>query len=186
MINIRQFSNDLAASNVEVIYSGPIWASGIDGMAELLLKRLEYDDMPLKASQAVFSAFVEQMNNMLMFSAESEQSEESGGKKKKVPRGVYILGVDGPAYFILTGNSVTPQCADALKERLSLLNSMSKDELRQYYKQQLKAGCECRCDDLGLIEVARRVTEPIKYNFEPLDDGLMYFTMYLTINQGRE
>ena len=32
--NIRQYSKMLEENNVHVIYSGPIWASGIDGMAD--------------------------------------------------------------------------------------------------------------------------------------------------------
>jgi hypothetical protein len=46
----------LSENNIHVIYSGPIWSSGIDGIAEMLIKRLEFDDMPFSASQSVFSA----------------------------------------------------------------------------------------------------------------------------------
>jgi hypothetical protein len=177
----------LEENNIEVIYSGPIWASGIDGMAEMLMRRLEYDDVPMSASQAVFSVFVEQMNNMLMYSAEKERHTASDGTVIETSRGVYILGIKDLTYFIQTGNAVTPHSAETLKKRLDHLNTLDKKELRQFYRQQMKAendNPESRGAGIGLIEIARRATEPVKYKFEPIDGGLQYFTMYVTIGQG--
>jgi len=177
----------LDENHIEVIYCGPIWASGIDGMAEMLLKRLAYDDPPLSASQAVFSVFVEQMNNMLMYSAEKERHTYHDGTVAEVSRGIYILGIKDSTYFIQTGNAVTSCSASILKERLDYLNSLDKKELRQYYKERMKAendNPESRGAGIGLIEIARRATEPIGYSFEPLDGGLQYFTMFITIGQG--
>jgi len=81
--NIMQYSKLLAEHNISIIYSGPLWAEGIDGMAEFLQKRLDMDDMPLSESQAVFSVFVEQMNNMLMYSAEKEKHEHPDGNVQR-------------------------------------------------------------------------------------------------------
>jgi len=185
--DVREYSNMLDGHFIEVIYSGPIWASGIDGMAEMLLKRLEFDDTTLSASQSVFSVFVEQMNNMLMYSAEKERHICSSGKTVEASKGVYILAVRGTDYFIQTGNAVSSVNAEILKSRIDHLNTMDKKELRQYYKQQMMAdnnNPQSKGAGIGLIEIARRASEPIEYSFEQLDGGLQYFTMFLTIKQG--
>ena len=185
--NIRQYNNMLVDNCIEVIYSGPIWASGIDGMAEMLLKRLEYNDIPLNASQSVFSVFVEQMNNMLMYSADKEEHIDPDGNPIKISRGVYVLGIKDSTYLIQTGNTVTPQSAEILKKRIDHLNTLDKKGLRQYYKQRMMAdndNPESKGAGIGLIEIARRATEPIAYEFEPLDGGYQYFSMYITIKQG--
>jgi len=185
--DFNQYRNMLKENNIEVIYSGPIWASGIDGLAEMLLKRLEYEDIPLSASQSVFSVFVEQMNNMLMYSAEKENQVNSNGGEMKTSKGVYILGIKDSTYFIQTGNIVTASNAKILKTRIDYLNTLDKKELRKYYRQQIMAendNPESKGAGLGLIEIARRATELVKYEFEPLENGLQYFSMYVTIKQG--
>jgi len=185
--NVRKYNEMLTDSNVEVVYSGPIWSSGIDGMAEMLLKRLEYEDIPLNASQSVFSVFVEQMNNMLMYSAEKHCLANSGGTRSSASKGIYILGVRDGAYFIQTGNVVSQSNADILRTRIDHLNTLDKKELRLYYKQQLMADNDnpnSKGAGIGLIEIARRASEPIKYEIDELGDGLLYFTMYVTIKQG--
>jgi hypothetical protein len=187
--DIHQCNEALAEHDIQVIYSGPIWANGIDGMAEMLLRRLEYDEIPRSASQSVFSAFVEQMNSMLMYSADKERRAGSDGKGSEVSQGVYVFGIKDSSYFIQTGNVVTLHSAEMLKVHLDYLNTLDKKELREYYKQQLRdenendpKGWE---SGMGLIEIARRAAGPIEYSFEPLEDGLQYFTMYITIWQGQ-
>jgi len=185
--NVHEYNKMLAENHIDVIYSGPIWASGIEGIAEMLLRRLEYDDISMTASQSVFSVFIEQMNNILMYSAEKEQHTLTNGKQIEASKGIYILGIKNFSYFIQTGNAVTSKNAEILKQRIDHLNTMDKNELRQYYKQQIKAdndNPESRGAGIGLIEIARRATEPIGYELKPLDGDLQYFSMYITIKQG--
>jgi len=182
--NFKKYSQLLKEYNVNVLYSGPIWAGGIDGMAEMLQRRLDFDDLPLSASQSVFSVFVEQMNNMLMYSAEKELFESSSGKNKETSIGIFILGIQGKKYFIQTRNVVSENNMEILKERIDLLNTMDKKELRQYFKEQAKAeneNPESKGAGLGLIEIARRASSGIEYEFSPFSEGFNYFSMYVSI-----
>ena len=185
-LNIRQYGKMLEDNQISVIYSGPICANGIDGMAEMLLKRLEFDDIPLNSSQSIFSIFVELMNNMLMYS-EKEFKNHSEEERKEMSKGIFILGAHDGMYFIQTGNVITNTNAEILKTRIDYLNTLDKKELRNYYKQQLSAkndNPESRGAGIGLIEIARRATDSIKYELESYGDGLYYFTMYITVTQG--
>ena len=186
-LNARQYSKELEKNNISVIYSGPIWADGIDSIAEMLLRRLEYEVIPMSASQSIFSVFVEQMNNMMMYSAEKEDLFDSRGKQIEVSKGIFIMGVQDETYFIESGNAVSSTSAAILKERIDHLNSLDRKELRQYYKERMKAendNPESQGAGLGLIEIARRASSTIKYEIEPQDNGLQYFTMYIKIEQG--
>jgi hypothetical protein len=187
--DMRSYNKMLTDNNIYVIYSGPIWANGLDGIAEMLLKRLEYDELSLSSSQSVFSIFVEQMNNMMMYSAEKETKTVSGGHSLDVSKGIFILGIQGTTYFIQSGNMVTEHSAKILKERIDHLNTLDKKELRKYAKQQLHAdndNYESKGAGIGLIEIARRATEPIEYGFEDDGNGYKYFTMYIRICGGKE
>jgi hypothetical protein len=182
--NILEYSKMLADNNISIIYSGPLWAEGIDGMAEFLQRRLDMDDMPLNVSQAVFSVFVEQMNNMLMHSAEIEKHERPDIGLRETARGVFVLGSCDKTYYIQTGNVVNDLSVEILKSRIDHLNTLDKKELRNLYKEQLRAendNPESRGAGIGLTEIARRASSKIEYEFVPYGDGLSYFTMYVTI-----
>ena len=188
-MNILKHSKMLQDNNIEIIYAGPIWADGIDGMAKMLLKRLEFDGITFNASQSVFSIFVEQMNNMMMYSAEKEQHVNNDGVKTEAAKGIFILGIKNSTYFIQTGNAVKASSAKILKERIDRLNNMDKKELRQYYGERINSdnsNPESRGAGVGLIEIARRASSPIEYELEPLDNDLQYFTMYVKIKQGEK
>jgi len=183
-LNILEYGKLLAEHNINMIYSGPLWAEGIDGMADFLQKRLDMDEMPLSESQAVFSVFVEQMNNMLMYSAEKEKQERPETGPAETSSGIFVLGSHDKSYYVQTGNVIKDSNVGLLKERIDFLNTLDKKELRQFYKEQMKAendNPESRGAGLGLTEIARRATSKIEYEFFPYGEGLSYFTMYVTV-----
>ncbi|MCL2254844.1 MAG: SiaB family protein kinase [Lachnospiraceae bacterium] len=182
-LNIPDYVKSLVDNKISVMYSGPVWADGIDGMAEMLQRRLDIDNLPLNASQSVFSVFVEQMSNILMYSAEKETFSELDNARD-LSKGVFILGIKEESYFIYTGNLVGNKNADILKKRIDHLNTLDKKELRKFFRERTHAendNPESKGAGLGLIEVARRASSKIEYNFEPQDDGMQYFTMYIEI-----
>ena len=182
--NVPEYVKILSKHNIAVIYSGPVWSGGIDGMSEMLQRRLDIDNLTLDISHSVFSVFVEQMNNMLMYSADKEILTAKDGAKAEVSKGIFVLGVKEKTYFVYTGNVLTNHSAEILKERIEHLNTLDKKELRKYYKERLKSendNPESKGAGLGLIEIARRATSKIAYNLTEHDDGRQYFTIYVEI-----
>jgi hypothetical protein len=174
----------LAENHIILVYSGPLWSEGLDGLAEMLQRRFDLEDLPMGVSQAVFSVFVEQMNNMMMYSTETVLVSNSDSTQREVAKGVFILGAVDKNYFIQTGNIIKNSSIEQLKSRIDYLNSIDKKEMRQYYKEQMKAeneNPESRGAGVGLIEIARRATSKIDYEFTPYSDGLSYFSMYVII-----
>ena len=183
MVGWHKMLND---KKITLIYSGPLWAEGIGGLAGTLKRRFEFDKLPLETSQAVFSVFVEQMNNMLMYSVEKEKFE-TPSEKSESPKGTFILGKDGKTYFIQTGNVIKNEKAELVKNRIDYLNKLDKNELRKFYKEQLRLSDdnpESKGAGLGFIEIARRISSKIDYSFVPYDEGLTYFSLYVTIGGG--
>jgi len=176
----------LRENQITLVYSGPLWAEGIGGVAGTVKKRLEYDNMPLEASQEVFSVFVEQMNNMLMYSQETEQFTALDDRHSRAPKGTFILGTQGSAYFIQTGNVMKNESVDQVKTRIDFLNSLDKEKLKDYYWEQSLLENENDASDskgagLGLIEISRRISSKIEYTFKPYEDDYTFFTMHVRI-----
>lgn len=184
IFDMFEYYNMLQKYSVNIIYSGPVWADGVEEIGSTLRKRLELDEMPLTASQSVFSVFIEQMNNMLMYSTDKQQFESPEGAAMSVSSGAFLLGVQGKTYFLQSGNMMKADSADMLRERIDYLNTLDKPQLRQYYKEQIKSENQnphSKGAGLGIIEIARRATAPIEYKFSPIDADRMFFTMYVQI-----
>lgn len=182
MFDMLNYYNMLKANDINIIYSGPIWADGVEGIGGTLRKRLELDALPFSASQSVFSVFIEQMNNMLMYSTEKQQF--SNPEQTGVSTGVFILGAQGKKYFLQSGNVMKSENVVPIQEKIDYLNELDKVQLRKYYREQLKEenkNPESKGAGLGLIEIARRASSKIQYQFIPLEPGQTFFAMYVEI-----
>ena len=181
MTDMMEFYNMTKKCNLDIIFSGALWDDSIEGIGEILRKRMAFEEMSLSASQAVFSVFVEQMNNMLMYSEERQKNENRPGA---VPKGVFLLGSRDGVYIAQSGNVMKNKNVAWIKDRIDHLNTLDKPDLRKYYMEQIRAEnahAESKGAGIGLIEIAKRVNAPIEYEFKPYGDGLTFFTMCVTI-----
>lgn len=179
--DILGYYNLVKDNNISMIYNGPIWAEVVEEIGMTLKKRLEIDDLSLVQSQSVFSVFVEQMYNVLHYSAEKERFlNEELGKEFDVATGIFVLGSQDKRYYMQCGNKIRTDQVALIKERIDLLNTMDKVELRKYYKERLKAdddNPDSKGAGIGLIEIARRASSKMEYSFAPLADGYSFFTL---------
>ena len=182
--DVLEFSKMLSEKKITVIYSGPIWADGVEGMAEFLQRKLDVDNLSRTVSKSIFSVFVEQMHNMLMYSAEKEIFTAEDDDDAVLSKGMFVMGKEGDTYFIKTGNVVTDYSAGVLKERIDYLNTLDKQGLRQYFKEKQRSdddNPESKGAGMGLIEIARRSSSKINYKFTPQGEGFKYFSMSVEI-----
>ena len=181
MIDWRKMLND---REISLLYSGPLCEEGIAGIAGTIKKYLEFEQMTMETSQKVFSVFAEQMNNMLMYSAEKEQFKTSAGNFSESPKGTFILGKKDKTYFIQTGNVMKNDSVELVKKRIDYLNTLDKNALRKFYKEQMRlkdVNPESKGSGLGFIEIARRISSEIKYSITPHEEGLAFFSLFVTI-----
>ena len=165
---------------MNITYCGPLWEDGVKGLAEMVRIHVESENLPVTSAKSVFSVFVEQVTNMSMYSAE----------KKIFPRdisvGALIFSQNENLFFVQTKNIIKNEHIQLVKGRIDHLNTLDKKDLRKYYKECLRSdndNPESKGAGLGLIEIARRVTAPIAYKFEPAGENTSHFTMYSEISQ---
>lgn len=185
ILNMLEYYKMIRENNISIIYNGPIWADGVEGIGQTLRKRLEIEDLPLPISQSVFSVFIEQMYNILHYSADKETVfSEHAGKEFEMASGVFMLGVMDKKYFIQCGNKIKNEHMQLVKQRIDHLNTLDKTELRKYYKERIRAendNPESKGAGIGLIEIARRASSKMEYEFTPLEDGYSFFTLFVTV-----
>ena len=178
--NMLDFYNMTKKHDVDIIYTGSLWADGIEGLGTTLRRQMEFEDMSLPASLAVFSVFVELMNNMLMYSIEKMDIEGHPG----VSKGAFILASKNKIYSAQSGNMIKTDNVEHIKNRIDYLNSLDKPAVRKFYKEKIKekdVNSDSKGAGLGLIEIARRASAPIEYEFTPCGDDLTFMTISVTV-----
>jgi len=172
--------------DINVLYVGPVWGDGIGGAAEALKELLTFNGISQSESQALFSVFIEQLNNILMYAAEKSALYSEDGNPI-ASNGMFMFGAKGKKYFLQCGNVIKNDGIDLIKNRIERLNSFDKKDLRAYHKEQMKeknTNPESRGAGLGLTEIARRASSSIEYSFVPFGEGFSFFTMFVTIGYG--
>jgi hypothetical protein len=176
-MNLYEFYQAAKAENIILYYCGPIAHASVEGVAQTLRKNLEYEEAGNQVAQSVFSIFIEQVQNVLNYSAEKPPSFKMAEDDLKV--GMVVIGHENAGYYILCGNKVFNSDIGILQEKIDFLCHMNKEELKALYKERrrMDPGPGSKGAGLGLIEMARKSSEPLEYDFIPIDDEFSFFTI---------
>jgi Family of unknown function (DUF6272) len=180
LLNIRSI---LQKQGIIFAYSGYLTETVLSGVGEAIKNRLVLDDADTKTLRGVFAVFVEQMQNMIRYSAEKIPNSAAEPPVIEMRYGVLTIGREGDDYVIHAGNLVARSDVERLRERLGQIRNMNKEELRALHKERLRLGPEegSKGAGLGLMEIARRASKPIEFDFTDVDDKHVFFTLKASV-----
>jgi len=176
--------NQLRTEKIQFCYSGPIAQSSIEGVGETLRRKLEFEEAGNATTLAVFSIFIEQVQNVLNYSAEKLQKDDQDEKELRV--GVIVIGQEeSGCYTVSCGNKVFNQDIPRIQRSIDQLQNLSKDELRALYRERRRQerDPESKGAGLGLIEMARRSAAPLTYAFEQIDATYSFFSIKVVVGR---
>jgi len=164
---------------INFAYSGYVTETVLSGVGEAIKQKLALDDADTKTLRGVFSVFVEAMQNMIRYSAEKVPNRVAEQPFSDMRYGVLTIGREGNDYVVHAGNLIARSDVERLRSRLSQIRDMNAEALRALYKERLRAGPEegSKGAGLGLIEIARRASKPIEFDFTDVDDEHVFFTL---------
>jgi Family of unknown function (DUF6272) len=168
-------------------YSGYVTEPVLSGVGEALKQKLAIDDADTKTLRSVFAIFVEQMQNIIRYSAERAQRAMPPAAElaalRELRYGILTIGKEGEDYVVCAGNLVEAADVPRLHARLTRISEMSKEELKALYKEQLRAEPEAgsKGAGLGFMEIARRATKPLEFDFTEIDRDYTFFALKATI-----
>jgi hypothetical protein len=177
----------LHTQGVIFAYSGYVTEPVLSGVGEALKQKLTIDDADTKTLRSVFAIFVEQMQNMIRYSAETVHTlpppPSDAGALMAIRYGILTIGKEGGDYVVCAGNLIQRTDVERLRARLSKIRDMSKEELKALYKEKLRADPEqgSKGAGLGFMEIARRATRPIEFDFADVDGDHAFFALKATI-----
>lgn len=180
-LNLYDFYQDAKKKSIIFYYCGPIAQASVEGVAQTLRKNLEYEDAGNLTSQSVFSVFIEQMQNILNYSAEKLADKDCAEDELRV--GAVVIGHTNSDYYILCGNKIYNSDIATLKDKIDEIRNQNKDELKALYKERrrMEPAPGSKGAGLGLIEMARKASKPLEYSFTPIDDVFSFFTIRVIV-----
>lgn len=177
----RSFKSNLDEKGIIFSFSGYMSEGILYSLGDAMRQKMALEDTNVNTIKKVFSVFVEQAQNIIRYSAEKVQGNQ--GRAVELSSGMVTIGADGGRFFILCANTVLAEDVPGLKRRLETLRGMDRDEIKAYYKEQLREAPEekSRGATIGLIEIARRASEPIEFDFDPIDGDKSFFVLKVSI-----
>ncbi len=168
----------LSATSVEdlnYIYKGEFSEDIAHYLLLLAEKNIERDQLKGRVKKRVFHILVESVQNITRHQDIIEE--------KNIQKALFSIQKFKNIYLVTTSNLVKKTKIPYLQQKLETINSMSEEELTQFYKDVLiedsftaKGGA-----GLGLIEIARKSGNKLLYDFKDFDQNYSFFYMHTFI-----
>lgn len=179
MLNsLFKHKQDLDSDGIIFSFSGPMNHEIIESIGSSIRTTIsEGVDGDKKAALKVFSIFVEQVENVINYSAEKDAEDSSHSF------GIVVVGKKDGIFFISGGNRIETAKQAKLETYLTTLAAMNKEELKVYYKQRRRADKAkgSKGAGIGFIEMARKSSQPLEFNFQKIDESNSFFTIKICI-----
>ena len=179
--DVNEYYSTLNGGDVLMAYKGDISSELISNVLEVVESRMDDYSEDSKIRKKVYNVLVESLQNLYHHIDElpPEMHEEFDEKF-----GILVVSKVDDRYKISTGNFVTNDRVDVLKNKIDKINSMSKEELKDMYKfilnhQRLS---EKGGGGLGLVDIARKTGNRLDYTFEKYDKTYYFFNLDVYID----
>jgi len=168
-------------TNTEVIleYCGIVTFAKIDRMLDRLSEMPAFQQLRRNIQKKLYGIFVECIENIYK---NTGNGRDNWNINKKLP---YIrLGKQDDIFCISSGNIIANKRINNLKDRIDRINHLDHEGLKSAYAEILDQETLSAEEGagLGLITIALRSGNKIKYNFTSLDEHHSYYEMKIDVS----
>jgi hypothetical protein len=162
-------------------FNGFITEGILFALGDALKKKMAMDETNAGTMKRVFSVFIEQAQNIIRYSAETQPDDDHEGER--LSSGLITVGHEDGKFFVVCGNILRREDAPVLRARLEKIQSLDPAGIKAYYLEKIKDPDESTSKgaSLGLIEIARRASEPIQFDFMDIDESTTFYCMKVFI-----
>ena len=180
MLDLFDFYDKMDRNNILLSFKGDITSELLTSILQIMESKMDNMQEEPKTKKKVYNVLVECLQNL--YHHMDDASANNGEKHRSA---IFMIGKLENKYNVVTGNYILTENVLGLKSRLDEVNGLSKEELKDYYKQILNNG-EMSLKGgggLGMIDIARKTGEKLAYNFMPIDDKFSFFSLNIKISQ---
>lgn len=173
--DMYKFRNYLRETGIIFCYSGYMTEDVLVGLGKAIKQKLSMDEEDKQTAKAVFSIFVEQVQNVIRYSAERESKDNA----TELRYGVLTVGRKDDRVFVTCGNVIKNSDRDRLRTNLSEIQQMDRKELKQLWKDTLRGETPdgSKGAGVGFIDIARQARQGFEFDFSDVDEAFSFFTL---------
>lgn len=140
-------------------------------------KKLSSLDFPIKVQKRLMNIITEALDNVCRHGLKSHENKLSS----------FTCRIHDGKVYMATRNLISSTEIKFLVDMIEQINNSNEEEITKNYKSQLKHG---KLDNegnagLGFFQMARKSTEPIRYNFSSNDIDNAFFTYLITVDTNK-
>ena len=168
----------MADEKVIIDFEGAISFEIMEQLLNELKSARQFNALRKPVRKRVYGTVVESIDNIFKYAATVH------GKVKVLQRLPMIMVKEKDGRFIVSaGNLIQNEQIDDLRFKLNRVNQMDDEALKSLYEEVINKETteEDRGAGLGLITMALRANDSIRFDFKPAGPGHSYFTMHITI-----
>ena len=166
-------------NNILLSFKGEITSDLLTSILQIMENKMDNMQEEPKMKKKVYNVLVECLQNLYHHLDEIAEPDS-----EKIRSAIFTIGKIDNKYSIITGNYILNENINGLKARLDEVNSLNKEELKEYYKRVLNNG-EMSLKGgggLGMIDIARKTGEKLDYNFLEIDNKVSFFTLNIKVS----
>ena len=175
-----QYREEITRNGIFLTFNGVLIHSFMVQLGEMLKMKMSLFNVDKNLETRIFSTVIEQAQNIIFYSCERMPVPAMDGEMVGV--GAITVGMEGDHYFVICGNMMPNEKVEKLNNKLTAIQKMTQDELKQFYKEQrrMTPDEDSKGAGLGFIEMARKSSRAIEFAFRKLDEQNSYFTIKAT------
>jgi hypothetical protein len=177
MLDIYEYYQNMQNDNVVLAYKGNVSGDLFNCILQIAENKLDKIELRSKLKKKVFNILVEILQNIY------HHFDDLKADNEEYYSVIFLLGKKGSEYNIITGNHISIDKVEALKNKLDTINAMSEDELKAVYRETLYNGgiSEKGGAGLGIIDIVRKSGEKVNYEFRKVNDNFSFFSLQVKI-----
>ena len=183
MVDIYDFYDKMDRNKIMLSFKGDITSELLTSILQIMESKLDNLQEEPKVKKKVYNVLVECLQNLYHHMDEVSFSDDSNEVVSR--SAIFMIGKVDSEYSIITGNYILTSNVENLKQKLDKINQMTKEELKEYYKEILNNDTfsEKGGGGLGMIDIARKSGQKLNYNFMVADDKYSFFSLNIKISQ---
>jgi hypothetical protein len=175
---IYELHKNMLARNLILVYEGEFTQEITKSVLAMAERNMESMGEESNIKRKVFNVMVECLQNIVKHCEENNENE-------KRHTAIFMIGKQKDEYIITSGNPIRNEAVPRLKDKLERINSLDKEGLKSLYKDIIKGSdiSDKGGAGLGFVDMARKSGKPLEFDFEPLENGLSFFSLKTTISR---
>lgn len=174
---VHQLHNIMTTQKLILVYEGEFSQDITKALLAMTERKMDLSNENIPIRRKIFNVMVECLQNICKHGIKINDNDSNVA--------IFMIGIDDSDYYIYTGNVTHSDSINSLNEKLTQLNQLDEEGLRNLYREMLTKG---KLSDkggagLGLIDIARKSGNKLYFDFNHIEGNSWFYSLQVKINR---